>query len=402
MKKLLFVYDRMMTGGTTTALLSLLYMLDYSRYSVDLLMFDNSGEYLSDIPKQVHILPVAQKPSRVKGLSVSKRKIIRTAANGGFIKALFAYGKYRSTPKGKLRNILMHYGVEAQVSISRSIEEQYDAAIGFIEGWAAHYVLSPKVKAHKKIIWVHPDYKDSYLIPEVDDAPFRYADAIVTVSEKCRINMQSFFPQYQEKICVIENMVSSDWIVRHAEETEANVDAKILNLCTVCRCDMDVKGLDRMINVISKLRDEGLFADARWHLIGDGKDYLQVENIVRKRELSEYIHLYGMKKNPLPYLKKMDLFVLPSRYEGKPVSITEALCLGVPCVVTNYTSAHEQISSGENGLIAPNSEQGLYDALKRILEDREYLTELREGAQKCAYDSKDELKKLYKILERSE
>ena len=51
MKKLLFVYDSMMTGGTTTALLSLLHGLDHSEYAVDLLLFEHSGDYLDQIPQ---------------------------------------------------------------------------------------------------------------------------------------------------------------------------------------------------------------------------------------------------------------------------------------------------------------------------------------------------------------
>lgn len=397
MKKLLFVYDSMMTGGTTTALLSLLHELNDSEYAVDLLLFEHSGDYLDQIPQQVRLLPEAKRPSKLH-LSVSKRKILGTFLNGGFFKAAWAWYKYRNTPKGNLRNILMHYAVPAQVKICAAAEGKYDAAIGFMEGWSAHYVLSKKVCADKKIVWIHPDYQDSYLIPEVDRKALRKATAIVTVAEKCRKNMQSIFPEFRDQIVTIENIVSPELMQLRAKETDPQINGAQVDLCTVCRCDMSVKGLDRMLQAIAQLRDEQLFEDAKWHLIGDGKDMPKVRQLIEMYKLDRYVEAYGAKKNPLPYIKKMDLFVLPSRYEGKPVSVTEALCLGVPCLVTNYASAHEQIASGVNGLVVDNDDQALYEGLKKLLQDREYLKQLQTGVLTISYGNTEQIQKFYEIV----
>lgn len=398
MKKLLFVYDRMMVGGTTTALLALLHGIDYTQYSVDLLLFEDNGDYREEIPAQVRVLPEAKKPSR---LPVSIRKILRTAFNGGLFRSLAAYRKYRGGPKGNLRNILMHYGMKAQVAISRKTEEHYDAAIGFIEGWAAQYVLSDKVRADKKIAWIHPDYEKSYLIPEADRKPFSHADAIVTVAENCKKNMQKTFPEYADKVCCIENIVSSELLRQRSEAFQPQMELLDMNLCTVCRCDMAVKGLDRMLNALEKLRGEGLLSGVRWHLIGDGADLNTVKRLVQEKNLQDAVHLYGFQKNPLPYLRKMDLFVLPSRYEGKPVSVDEALCLGVPCLVTEYASAKEQIRHGCNGLIVENTDFGPYEGLRSLLANRPLLEALSAGAKDTVVGNSDQIDKLYALL-RSE
>lgn len=55
MKKVLFVYSKMIIGGSTTALLSILNNFDYSRYSVDLLLFNSGGEFFGQIPKQINV-----------------------------------------------------------------------------------------------------------------------------------------------------------------------------------------------------------------------------------------------------------------------------------------------------------------------------------------------------------
>ena len=167
MNKILIAYDTMMTGGTTTALLSLLNELDFSKVSVDMVLFKNEGPFLNDIPHQVKLLDQAHNVNG-RHLSISKEKIIRTVLNGNVFRAFSSYLKYKNTPKGNLRNILMHYGIQAQVDMSRKIDEEYDAAIGFIEGWADQYVLSDKINAKAKIVWIHPDYKASYLVPEID------------------------------------------------------------------------------------------------------------------------------------------------------------------------------------------------------------------------------------------
>ena len=394
-KRILFVYDRMMTGGTTSALLAFLQEIDRTEYQVDLLLFDHSGEFMDAIPEHIRLLPEAKKPSR---FPVAKRKILRTLFNGSALRSLLAYWKYRGTPKGNLRNILMHFGMKAQVGISRKMEETYDVAIGFIEGWASWYVLSNKVRAEKKIAWIHPDYEKSYLIPEADRKYFSRADAIVTVANNCRINMQNAFPELKEKVWCIENIVSPELTRLRAQEQIPEKDWEACNLCTVARCDIAVKGLDRMLSAMEKLRDEGLLAGVKWHLIGGGGDFESFSRTVEEKGLGEHIVLYGMRKNPMPYVKNCDLFVLASRYEGKPVSVEEALCLGVPCLVTEYASAYEQIRQEENGLVVANSEEGLYQGLKQILTDRTLLDKLKQGAQCGPKAGADQMEKLYELL----
>ena len=133
-KKILFVYDSMMTGGTSTALLSLLNTIDRSKYEISLLLYTNTGAMLGEIPEFVRLLAPAYKESGI--LSSGKRKIVRTILNGRIFLALKSFFKYKNTPKGKFRYILMHYGMAAQVSLSRTVEEQFDYAIGFMEGWS--------------------------------------------------------------------------------------------------------------------------------------------------------------------------------------------------------------------------------------------------------------------------
>lgn len=402
MRKILFVYDRMMTGGTTTALISLLNELNYNEYEVDLILYNNEGPFLPYIPNRVHLIEPAYQPKLPGKINGKYQKIFFFLLNGGPVKAVVSWCKHRNTPKGMFRDILAHHAVQAQVFLSRKLDNEYDAAIGFIEGWSDHYVLSKKVRAKKRIVWIHPDYMNSYLLPEVDRKPLERADQVILVSNSCAESFTQAFPKLCDKVKVIENIVSQDYLNKRTESEQAPEMKGDLKLGTVCRCDMRVKGLDRIIGALEKLRDEKLLNGVVWHLIGDGKDLPAVKELVRVAQLEECVVFHGHSDNPLPMVKQLDAFVLASRYEGKPVAVTEALCLGVPCIVTEYVSAKEQIQSGVNGLVSANNEQGIYEALKHILQNREYLRDLKEGVQQVMVSNTEEVQKLYAILRRAE
>ena len=392
MKKVLIAYDTMMTGGTTTALLSLLNELDYNKVSVDMVLFMNEGSFLSDIPNEVNLL----KPAYIHGkLPVSKEKIIRTVFNGNAFRSLFSYLKYKGTPKGNLRNILTHYGIKSQVVMSRAIDKEYDAAIGFIEGWSDQYILSDKVKAKSKIVWIHPDYKASYLVPEIDRKLFKQATNIVVVAKSCEANICVVFPEQAHKVKTIENISSTAFIRKRANEDTPEIRKTAVNFCTVARCDMDVKGLDRILTALKKLCDNG-YTDFLWHYIGDGKDYEQLKKMIEELGLQQNVICYGQMNNPLVILKQVDCFILASRYEGKPVSVTEAMALNVPCIVTEYSSAREQVADKRNGIVTENSDDGVYNAIETIMKKPILLDEYRSNIGDIS--NRDEVQKLYDIL----
>ena len=396
-KKLLFVYDSMMTGGTSTALLSLINTLDRRKFDIDLLLYTNTGAMMGEIPDFVRLLPPAYKPSRF--LSSGKRKIIRTVFNGRVCLALKAWMKYRKTPKGNLRLVLMHYGMKAQVSLSRRIEEKYDCAIAFMEGWASEYVASPKIQAAKKYVWVHPQYESCYLIPEIDRKTFAKVDGIALVSEKCLNSFFGFFPEYKKKTYVVPNLMSHKLVHQKAYATDVKIKKADINFCTVCRCDIQVKGLDRLLKVFYKLKQEGLTKGVLWHLIGGGDELEQFKNEIDRLGMGDTIVLYGNQLNPLPYVRQMDAFVLASRYEGKPVAITEAQILGLPCLVTNYDSAASQVKHGFNGIIMENNYESIYASLKKVIQLPSLLSEWRRNTLSEAYGNERDIEAFYDLIE---
>lgn len=395
-KKILFVYDSMMTGGTTTALLSLINTVDRSKYEISLLMYTNTGALIGEIPEFVNLLPPAYKESKL--LSSKQRKIIRTILSGRVLLALKSFLKYRNTPKGNLRYILMHYGMASQVSLSRAVDEQFDYAVGFMEGWSNEYVVSSKIKAARKFVWIHPQYKSCYLLPEIDKKTFDKADGIALVSENCLGQFFEFFPEYRSKTYVVPNIMSSDLVLRKAGKYDTALQKAKINFCTVCRCDIQVKGLDRLLKVFYELKQQGLTKDVMWHLVGGGGEFEQFKREVERLGMNDTVILYGNKLNPLPYLRQMDVFILASRYEGKPVSVTEAQILGLPCLVTDYDAAPSQVQHQVNGVIMSNTYNSIYETVKNIIQTPELLSKWSFGTALGSYGNEQDIKYFYRLI----
>ena len=137
----------------------------------------------------------------------------------------------------------------------------------------------------------------------------------------------------------------------------------------------------------------------KWYIIGDGPDKNKMIKHIKNEKLDDTLLMLGKLSNPFPYLKECSLFVLPSRYEGKPMSVTEAQILGLPVVVTNYESAREQVINGVDGIIIDNNDYSLYEGLKPILFNPSILIEYKMSLLKKEIDSSHEINKLYSLME---
>lgn len=390
-KKVLFAYPAMNIGGSTTCLLSILHGINYDKYEVDLLLNSNTGDLLDMIPKQVHLLPPAlkyqNKRSEYLHRFLSPRYIFHYIKSRRIIKQTGLW--IRGAQYLELND----------VEFFRNIDTEYDVAIAALEGDRCKFVAR-HINAIKKIAWIHINYKDAKFDPEYDRSTMCMFDNIVFVSEECKNAFDELFPDLINKTIVIENILSSNLVRKRAEEPDGiNVDASKINLVTVCRVTFDSKGLDRAVDVFVKLKNEGLLSNLVWYIVGDGGDMESLKKMVSDNNLEDYIKLLGMQTNPYPYLKDMSMFFLPSRWEGKPMVVTEAFMMGLPALVTEYSSAREQVRDGIDGIIVENSEDGIYEGLKRIIEHPEIIPELKKNVINTDYSNVEEIKKVEQLLD---
>ena len=383
MKDILIVYPNMTIGGSTTSLLSILNLFDYMKYHIDLLLGENEGDLLKYIPKEVNLLEQA----------LPSKKCLK-------IKKMFSVKYHIARHKAKSfnsMNIKHQYMNFENARMSRRVKKSYDIAIAFLETYCCDYVAE-YVDAKKKIFWLHLDYKGAGFVPEFDIPIYSKFNSIVLVSKQCKENFDDIFPELKSKSIVIENILSKAYMLQRAKESiDFDVEPGVINLVSVCRIEFKHKGLDRGIEGLRELKKKGI-TNIHWYIIGDGSDYNALLSMIHEYNLTDQVHLLGKKINPAPYITKMDGFFLPSRYEGKPMAVTEAMLLGIPCFVANYASAAEQINSMIDGIISENSQLGINRMLEFVAKNSEQVMEFKNVVKKMDLTNTEEMIKIDELL----
>lgn len=378
-----------MLGGSTTSLLSILNEMDYTRFNVDLLLYRNEGPYIEYIPDEVNILPQA---------CANTSKIIKaykSIINGTLIKSYWYGLKYYKQFMPSLQQ-----AAYMQAKNSRKLSKQYDVAIGFMELWSDVYV-NKFVKANKKISWVHVDYERAHYYPQIDKHTYDESEYIVNVSEECLNNFRVSFPQYAKKSCCIENVLTHRLIeqrIQKAKPIDIEVDKTFFNLVTSCRIAIDHKGLDRGVEVIKELVGKGL--RIRWYIIGEGEDEEKLRDLIENNKIGNNVIMLGAMECPFGLYAKFDAFYLPSRFEGKPMAVTEAQILALPPIVSNYSSAKEQINAGFTGFIAGDNVESMVDVITDLYLHKEKIDFTHEKLQELTFDNEDTMNQIYQLIER--
>lgn len=146
------------------------------------------------------------------------------------------------------------------------------------------------------------------------------------------------------------------------------------------------KGFDLLLPAFARARP----SDGSWHLViaGDGPDREELIRLVHRLGLSECVHLLGRVQDVGAVLSSASAFVLPSRFEGFPNALLEAMACGLPSVATDCQSGPGEIITDEtDGLLVEESNvASLADALHRLMTDEELRMRLGEAAQRSVAD----------------
>lgn len=393
-KKMLIVYDAMTTGGTTTAIIPFLKIIS-SMYDVDFLLYRNDGEHMDEIMDSVTLLPEAR---------IAKRDISGLDMIMMFIAAVKCTIRYMAFTK-KIDMVEMKKNMLNEISLvglSRNIDKEYDIAIGFIEGWADKFI-SARVKAVKKIAWIHAqiDYVASH--PRLESNWMSHIDKFVFVTKSNKAKFDLLFPEYSNRSDICENIIDADGIISKSKMIPDDEYYSFFagftgfKIITVCRLTEYIKGIDRILKFAKVLKTNGI--KFRWCILGDGKDRSSIERQIKENDIEDCLFLFGNIINPFPYVKAADIFILLSRFEGKPICITESLIIGTPAIVTNYPSANEQIVCGYNGIIIDNSEKAINDFSLEFAQRKYDIKELKDNLLRNPFEIKDPISNIIKVIE---
>ncbi|HDR3888940.1 TPA: glycosyltransferase [Bacillus cereus] len=390
-KDVLFVINNLNCGGAEKSLISLLNTMDYSRYNVDLFLFKHEGLFLNKIPKKVNVL---EEPSEYQLFDMPiKAAIMKCLRQGRLDIALsrVCAGYIFKSEKNKAR---CEQRVWRYLSKSlQNISKKYDVAIGYLEKNPVYFCID-KVNANKKIGFIHTDYDKLGMDPNIDMGYFRSLDHIVTVSEECANVLKQRFSIYNDKIGVIHNIVSPSTINKMSQE-KVDLERKGVKLVSVGRLSHE-KGFDLAIEACKNLVGDGY--EIKWYIIGEGEGRGKLEKMIEENHLQNHFLLLGLKENPYPYIREADIYVQPSRFEGKSIAIDEAKILHKPIVVTNFSTAKDQIKNEENGLMIDMDAHSLSEGIKKLIHNEELRNKLIKNLSDEELGTESEIKKLYTLF----
>lgn len=394
-KRILFVIPSLNAGGGEKSLVNLLNQIDYDRYNVDLFMFSHGGIFTEFLPKEVNILKL---PNDYIDFSLPFKKSIYTLVKNKNITLLVNKLIFTLINKiNKRKNHLDQYNWKYQSKCFNKIDNNYDAAIGFLEKTSIYFCVD-KVVAKKKIGFIHTDYDKSGMNPKIDIKYFEKLDNIITVSEECLDVLKERFPTQKHKMSFMYNIVSPVMIKKMAHNKDKDFFDKKVDETIILSIGRltHLKGLDMAIKVCKKLVDKGY--NVKWYVIGEGEERKNLINLIKENNLEDKFILLGLKSNPYPYIKEADIYVQPSRYEGKSIALDEAKILNKPIVVTNYTTAKDQINHGIDGLIVDMNEESISEGIERLIKDKKLKESLCNNLREQELGTEKEIEKLYKMI----
>jgi glycosyltransferase involved in cell wall biosynthesis len=278
------------------------------------------------------------------------------------------------------------------------IDGEYDLGISFL---TPHDPLLEKAVARSKIGWIHTDYASLETSVDVEfEAHFwRRLDKLIAVSDDTATNFIRRFPDVHVNVTVIENILSSSFVRRQADLTEGLTDLPAKDgafiICSVGRLTFQ-KGFDEAIKACASLVASG--SVIRWYVIGQGPDHEALTRLIAKYGLQLTFILMGAKANPYPYMAKCDLYVQPSRYEGKAVAVREAQMLGLPVLITNFPTSASQLEEGVDGCVCPMGAVGIADGIKKMMNTPELMSKISEVAKVRDYSNEDEVSKVLGLV----
>lgn len=381
-------------GGVETSLINLLLALDPKKVEVDLLVYDPRGEMMALIPSWVNQIkaPTAyhyiERPLKETLLAGQLRMVwARLQAKW----AMTAYARQKHPKDG---SAIFGYIGRYVTPVLPSLEHlgTYDLAISYL---TPHNIVLDKVKAHKKLAWIHTDYSTIDVNAALELPVWAAYDHIVSISDHVSETFCSVFPSLRERLVRIDNVITTDFVRQRAKGGRPHdipLHEGAVHLLTIGRYSYP-KNLESIPRLCRLLRESGL--PIHWFIIGYGDDTL-IQQALDQEQMRDYVHLLGKRANPYPYIAHCDWYVQPSRYEGKSVAVTEAQILCKPLLITNYPTAASQVQHGVDGVIVPmDAPEITANAMATALRDAALRDKLVAYLQSHDYGNAQEVEKLY-------
>ncbi len=376
-KKIIFVSQALWIGGIETALVNLINKLDYGKYDVTCLITKN-------------YLDMAERLTKNCRLIVADRHSLVTFTKPYKFKKLY---DILEEPQGttRFRRLIWHILNFLFKALENHLysnyikehlkDESFDTAVIYSDRTAEIAVKA--IKAKKFLMFYHhgamrKEYHDRY--------GYEKSEKIIAVSDNITKKLKAYRKKYANKIVTINNIIDIDAII---EKSKAPIEVGLFpkNKFNIVSCGRlsPVKGLNFAVEAISQLVEEG-YEDINWYIVGGGPIEKDIRKQIAAHKMEKHIFMLGMKSNPYPYIKKCDLFIQPSLFEGYSLSIMEAKILGTPILAT-YAAAGSQIQNDVDGFLCDTNTEAIYKNILRLYKSREELEICKKSLMNCDFNN---------------
>lgn len=391
-KKILVVQGSLQAGGAEKATVSFLNTLPQERYEVDLMLSSRTGLFYKQVPEWVNIIDAPYPFNCLAHKPVDWRFYIKHSPFMWVKKVIRTYLAKHQSELHLIQSLWKQWRDDIPV-----FDKEYDIAYGGQEGCTNYYIID-KVKAKRKILWIHNDYEKLEYVDDFDRTYFKQASVVATMSPKARDILQKHFPESADHIWFLENITNGGMVRKMAAEEIDDNQFKLVegvNLVSVGRLSLP-KNFGRAVRVASVLKKRGVVF--HWTIVGEGPLRSTLESQAKELGVDDVVFFIGLRSNPYQYVSKSDILVVTSDYEGRSIAIDEAQVLGIPVITTNYPTAKDAVVDGETGLICDMTPEAIADAVMRLEADKSLYAHICQSL-KCKKDGNvKEIEKYFKAF----
>ena len=244
---------------------------------------------------------------------------------------------------------------------------------------AAKYALPAAVIAgvKRKVHTIHnmAQKEQGSIGKKINAFMYKYCGVIpVALSQEVRKSIQEVYNIPEAEIPVIYNGID---LSKCIQKTEYRIK-KEYTILHIGRF-MDVKNNEMLIRAFAKLVDK--HDNVKLQLIGEGELKVQMEELANSLMIKDKVEFLGLKSNVYPYLNKADVFCLPSKYEGIPMSLIEAMGTGLPIIASNVGGIPDMLTDKKDALLVIPEEDEIAEAFEMLYSDDDLKKKLGVAAK---------------------
>ena len=387
MKKIIIVNNNLQIGGVQKSLCDLLWAIR-DRYDITLCLFDANGDYLQQLPPDIHLVQ-PKGPFRYLGNSQSSWKGIHALIRGGYALLAKVFGR--------------NWAIKWMLAGEKELPEHYDCAISFLHngkiknfyGGTQEYVLR-KIDADQKVAFLHCDYRNCGANHPVNNRLLAEFDRIACCSDGCRQAFLEVLPDMHDRTVTVRTAHRFDKILSLAEQEPATYPADCCNVVMVSRLARE-KGIERALEAVTYCYSQGIAV--MLHIVGGGNIQAELEETAAQLGIAPQVRFYGEQTNPYRFMRNADLLLMTSYHEAAPMVLDEALCLGIPALTTKTTSAEEMVTERHCGWVCDNAQSSINDMLRDVLQHKDDLRQLKETLRGQPMDNAWMIEQFAKLIE---